>query len=152
MHVTCLIGGARESESYEALGCEVAEAKVTEDDFGGVEEVKGTAVVAAKEESLCLHVYIGGVVGEGSNFVGEENCGGVEVFADAVPHYSSKLLDLFFPHLIGFHSLGFSFSSCCCFCKFVGSFTQCFAVPKLNYGREGLFVVTGQLFRSLSNL
>lgn len=33
----------------EALCGEVAEAKVTEDDFGGVEEVEGAAVMVAEE-------------------------------------------------------------------------------------------------------
>lgn len=84
--------------SYEALGGEVAEAEVAEDDLGGVEEVEGAAVVAAEEESLSLHVDVGGVVGEGGNLVGEEDRRRVEVLAHAVPHHSPKLLDLFLPH------------------------------------------------------
>jgi hypothetical protein len=48
----------------EALCGKVAEAEVTEDDFGGVEEVEGTAVMAAKEERLCVHIDVCRVVGE----------------------------------------------------------------------------------------
>ena len=65
-------------EEYEALGGEVAESEVGEDDFGGVEEVEGAAVVAAEEEGLGLHVDVGGVGGEGGHLVGEEDGGGVE--------------------------------------------------------------------------
>lgn len=57
--------------------------EVGEDDFGGIEEVEGMAVVAAEEEGLGLHVDVGGVGGQGSHFVG----GGVEVLAHAVPHH-----------------------------------------------------------------
>lgn len=60
--------------------------------------MEGTAVVAAEEKSLCLHVNVGGVVGEGGDFIGEEDRGGVEVLTDAISYYTSKLLDLFLPH------------------------------------------------------
>lgn len=79
--------------------------------------MEGAAVVAAEEEGLGLHVDVGGVGGEGGNFVGEEDGGGVEVLAHAVTHYAAEFLDLFLPHFLQ-HShylriqslLGFCFS------------------------------------------
>jgi len=62
--------------------------------------VVGTTVVAAEEESLGLHVDVGGVVGESGDFVGEENGGGVQVLAHAVAHYPSQLLYLLFSHFL----------------------------------------------------
>jgi len=61
--------------------------------------VEGAAVVTAVEECLCLHVDIGGVSGEGGNFIGKEDGGGIEVFANAVAHHTSELLNFFLPHL-----------------------------------------------------
>ena len=66
--------------------------------------MKGTTVMAAKEEGLSLHVDIGGIIGKGSDFVCEEDGRRVEVLANAVPHNTSKLLNFFPPHL----RLGFS--------------------------------------------
>jgi hypothetical protein len=83
----------------ETLSSEITETEITENDFRGVEEMKSAAVMTAEEKSLCLHVNIGGVIGEGGNLIGEEDCGGVEMFTDAVSNYSSKLLDLFLLHL-----------------------------------------------------
>lgn len=88
----------RGKEGYEAFGGEIAEAEVAENDLRGVEEVEGAAEVAAEEESLGLHVDVGGVFGEGRHFVGEENGRGVEVLAHAVPHHSPELLYLFLSH------------------------------------------------------
>lgn len=62
---------------YEALGGEVTEPKIAEDDLRGVEEVKRATVVAAEEESLSLHVDVRRVVGESGYFIGEEDGGGV---------------------------------------------------------------------------
>lgn len=61
--------------------------------------MEGTAVVAAKEERLRLHVDVGGVGGEGGDFISEEDGGGIEVFAHAVAHHTTELLDFFIPHL-----------------------------------------------------
>lgn len=98
---------------YEALGGEVTEPKITENDLRGVEEVKRATEVAAEEESLSLHIDVGRVVGESGDFIGEEDGGGVQVFADAVANHASDLLDFFFSHcLIGkvlrLHSLSLS--------------------------------------------
>lgn len=62
--------------------------------------MKGTAIVASKKEGLSLHVNVGGIVGESSNLIGEEYCGGVQVLADAVTHHSAQLLYLLFFHLL----------------------------------------------------
>lgn len=61
--------------------------------------MEGTAVVAAKEERLRLHVDVGGVGSEGGDFISEEDGGGIEVFAHAVAHHTTELLDFFIPHL-----------------------------------------------------
>jgi len=61
--------------------------------------MEGAAVVAAEEERLRLHVDVGGVSGEGRDFIGEEDGGGIEMFADAVAHHTSELLNFFLPHL-----------------------------------------------------
>lgn len=58
----------------------------------------GASVMAAEKESLSLHVDIGRVIGKGSDFVSEEDGGGVEVLRHAVPNYSTKLFNLFFSH------------------------------------------------------
>lgn len=84
---------------YEAFGGEVAEAEVAEDDLGGVEEVEGAAEVAAEEEGLGLHVDVSRVVGEGGDFVGEEDGRRVQVLAHAVPHHSAELLYIFLHHV-----------------------------------------------------
>lgn len=57
----------------QALGGEVAEAEIAEDDLGGVEEVEGAAVVAAEEKGLGLHVDVGWVRCECGDLVGEED-------------------------------------------------------------------------------
>lgn len=51
--------------------------------------MEGTAEVAAEEESLRLHVYVGGVTGEGGHLVGEEDGGAIEVLAHAISHHPS---------------------------------------------------------------
>ena len=66
----------------------------------------GTTVVAAEEESLGLHVDVGGFVGESGDFVGEENAGGVQVLAHAVAHYPTQLLYLLFSHFFIFGEKG----------------------------------------------
>lgn len=98
--------------------------EVGEDDFGGIEEVEGMAVVAAEEEGLGLHVDVGGVGGEGGHLVGEEDGGGVEVLAHAVPHHSSKLLHLFLPH---FRNFTLSLTACK---GFAGSFSSLCVVQR----------------------
>lgn len=64
--------------------------------------MEGAAVVAAEEKSLSLHVDVGGVGGKGSDFIGEESGGRVQMLAHTVPHHSSQLLHFFFPHLSSF--------------------------------------------------
>ncbi|QCD85955.1 hypothetical protein DEO72_LG3g476 [Vigna unguiculata] len=49
--------------------------------------MEGTAVVAAKEERLRLHVDAGD---EGGDFISEEDGGGTEMFAHAVAHHTSR--------------------------------------------------------------
>lgn len=88
----------RERESYEALGSKVTKSEVAIDDLGGVEEVEGSSIMAAEKESLSQHVDIGGLLGKGGNFIGEEDGGGVEVLGDAVPHHRTKLVRLLLSH------------------------------------------------------
>ena len=88
--------------AYKALGSEVAKSRVTEDDLGGIEEVKRTTKMASKKEGLRLHVNIRRVLSESGDFVGEEDGGGVEMLAHTVPYYTSELLDFFLPHSQGF--------------------------------------------------
>lgn len=67
--------------------------------------MEGAAEVAAEKKSLSLHVNVGGVAGECSDFVSEEDGGGVEVLAYTVSHHSSEPLYVFFPHFILFFSV-----------------------------------------------
>lgn len=84
---------------YQAFGGEVTEAEVTENDLGGIKEVEGAAVLAAKEEGLSLHVDVGGVTGGCHHLVGEEYGRRVEVLAHAVAHHPSQRLYRLLPHL-----------------------------------------------------
>lgn len=88
----------KRKKTHKALSGEISETKVAKDDLRGIEEVIGAAVMAAKEESLSLHVNVGWVIGEGGDLISEENGGGVEVLAHTVPHHSPKLLDLLLSH------------------------------------------------------
>ena len=60
--------------------------------------MEGSTEVATEEESLSLHVDVGGVVSNGGDFVGEENCGGIKMLAQAVSDYATEFLDFFFSH------------------------------------------------------
>lgn len=63
----------RERETDETLGGEVSKTEITEDDFGGVEEMKSTAIMTAEKKSLSLHINIGGIGSNGGDFIGEED-------------------------------------------------------------------------------
>lgn len=51
--------------------------------------MKSTAIMAAEEESLSLHIDIGGIGSNGGDFIGEEDGGGVEMLAHTVPNHTS---------------------------------------------------------------
>lgn len=63
-------GGNR---NYEALGSQVTESKISEDNLRGVKKVKGATVMATEEESLSLHIYVSWIIGESGDLVGEED-------------------------------------------------------------------------------
>lgn len=62
--------------------------------------MEGATKVVTEEERLSLHVDVGGIVGDGSDLVSEENGGGIQVLAHAVSDYPAEFLDLFFSHCI----------------------------------------------------
>lgn len=61
--------------------------------------MEGAAEVAAEEEGLGLHVDVGRIVGEGGDFVGEEDGRRVEMLAHAVSNHPAELLNLFLYHV-----------------------------------------------------
>lgn len=70
--------------------------------------MEGSSIMAAEKESLSQHVDIGGLLGKGGDFIGEEDGGGVEVLGDAVPHHRTKLVCLLLSH---FQPKGVCFAS-----------------------------------------
>lgn len=57
--------------------------------------------VAAEEESLSLHVDIGGIIGNGGDFIGEENGRRIKMLANAVSNYAAEFIYFFFSHFFG---------------------------------------------------
>lgn len=66
--------------------------------------------MATEEESLSLHVDIGGVIGNSGDFVGEKNCGWIKMLANAVSNYAAKPLYFLFSHGSDENGGFFSFS------------------------------------------